>query len=135
MSWEMERDPTGQVVRVKIHTEDWLCPACGQTFPADMLWARCVTRYARRADAGATLGIYSPADWDGHDTMTLSPEEYAAVTVPEPVEAAPALGAGELPLQPGDEAQPIMVSCPRCSVKVPTGELAEHLGIEHEGEK
>ena len=35
MSWEMERDPTGQVVRVKIHTEDWLCPACGQTFPAD----------------------------------------------------------------------------------------------------
>ena len=42
---------------------------------------------------------------------------------------------GELPLRPGDEAQPIMVSCPRCSVKVPTGELAEHLGIEHEGEK
>lgn len=41
---------------------------------------------------------------------------------------------GELPLQPGDEA-PILVGCPRCAVKVPTGELAEHLGIEHEGEK
>ncbi|MHB8311838.1 MAG: hypothetical protein ACYDD0_00830 [Candidatus Dormibacteria bacterium] len=35
MSWEMERDPSGQVVRIKIHTEDWLCPACGQRFPAD----------------------------------------------------------------------------------------------------
>ena len=109
--------------------------AVWKQYPSDMLWARCVTRYARRADAGATLGIYSPADWDGHDTMTLTPEEYASVTVQEPAEATPALEAGELPLRPGDEALPIMVTCPRCAVKVPTGELAEHLGIEHEGEK
>ena len=107
--------------------------AVWKQYPSDMLWARCVTRYARRADAGATLGIYSPADWDGHDTMTLTPEEYASVTVQEPAEATPALEAGELPLRPGDEALPIMVTCPRCAVKVPTGELAEHLGIEHEG--
>lgn len=40
---------------------------------------------------------------------------------------------GELPLKPGDDVQPLLVSCPRCAVKVPTGELAEHLGIEHEG--
>ena len=109
--------------------------AVWKQYRSDMLWARCVTRYARRADAGATLGIYSPADWDGHDTMTLTPEEYASVTVQEPAEATPALEAGELPLRPGDEALPIMVTCPRCAVKVPTGELAEHLGIEHEGEK
>ena len=42
---------------------------------------------------------------------------------------------GELPLKPGDEAPALLVSCPRCGEKVPTGELAEHLGIEHEGEK
>ena len=42
---------------------------------------------------------------------------------------------GELPLKPGDDVHPLLVSCPRCGEKVPTGELAEHLGIEHEGEK
>ena len=40
---------------------------------------------------------------------------------------------GELPLKPGDEAPALLVGCPRCGEKVPTGELAEHLGIEHEG--
>ena len=35
VSWEFERGPDGQVARIKIHTEDWLCPACGQKFPAE----------------------------------------------------------------------------------------------------
>lgn len=42
---------------------------------------------------------------------------------------------GELPLGAGDAVPSILVGCPRCGEKVPTGELAEHLEIEHEGEK
>ena len=100
-------------------------------YPADMLWARCVSRYARRADAGATLGIYSPADWDQRDTVTLAPEEYAAVVTPapEPIEA------GELPLKPEDEEGPvpgrIIVACPKCKDKVGTQELREHMAAAH----
>ena len=107
-------------------------------YPADMLWARCVSRYARRADAGATLGIYSPADWDQRDTVTLAPEEYAAVVTkpPEPLEA------GELPLKPEDgevpkpqeivmTAEGIIVSCPKCKDKVGTQELREHMDAAH----
>lgn len=35
MSWEFERDADGHVTRVRVHADDWLCSACGQTFPAD----------------------------------------------------------------------------------------------------
>ena len=97
-------------------------------YPADMLWARCVSRYARRADAGATLGIYSPADWDARDTVTLAPEEYAAVVTPAP-------GPGELPLKPEDEEMPapqgIIVTCPKCGDKVGTQELRGHMDAAH----
>ena len=97
-------------------------------YPADMLWARCVSRYARRADAGATLGIYSPADWDARDTVTLAPEEYAAVVTPAPE-------PGELPLKPEDEEMPapqgIIVACPKCGEKVGTQELRGHMDAAH----
>ena len=97
-------------------------------YPADMLWARCVSRYARRADAGATLGIYSPADWDQRDTVTLAPEEYAAVVTPAPE-------PGELPLKPSDEDLPapnmIIVTCPKCGDKVGTQELRGHMDAAH----
>ena len=97
-------------------------------YPADMLWARCVSRYARRADAGATLGIYSPADWDARDTVTLAPEEYAAVVTPAPE-------PGELPLKPSDEEMPapqgIIVACPKCGEKVGTQELRGHMDAAH----
>ena len=104
-------------------------------YPADMLWARCVSRYARRADAGATLGIYSPADWDQRDTVTLAPEEYAAV-VTKPPEEAP-LEEGELPLKPEDEEPPephrIVISCPnpKCGKKVNARDLKQHMDEEH----
>lgn len=95
-------------------------------YPADMLWARCVSRYARRADAGATLGIYSPADWDQRDTVTLAPEEYAAVTTPEPLED------GELPLEEKDQAlPPIQISCPRCQERMGTTDLSAHMDAAH----
>ena len=116
-----------------------------KTYPADMLWARCVSRYARRADAGATLGLYSPADWDSRDTVTLAPEEYAAVVSSTVDEAgtrslfhAEPLEPGELPLRPGDEdiPEPVMISCPRCQEKVATVELRAHLEAQHaEGEQ
>ena len=111
-------------------------------YPKDMLWARCVSRYARRADAGATLGLYSPADWDVRDTVTLAPEEYAQVVVPQVDEVGtPALFAGEpgeLPLTPEDKASfsgRIIVSCPKCREKVGTQELADHLAAIHPEEE
>jgi hypothetical protein len=101
-------------------------------YPKDMLWARCVSRYARRADAGATLGLYSPADWDAHDTVTLTPEEYAQVTV-EPAQAEPEIvEAGELPLRVTDDR--ILVSCPKCGAKVGTREIGAHMSENHLGE-
>ena len=113
-----------------------------KSYPKDMLWARCVSRYARRADAGATLGLYSPADWDSRDSVTLAPEEYASVVVaaerpdeagtppmfpPEPAEP------GELPLQERDHR--IIVSCPACGEKVGTQELRDHMAAEHPEEE
>ena len=108
-------------------------------YPGDMLWARCVSRYARRADAGATLGLYSPADWDARDTVTLAPEEYASVVSERPPaeQAAPEapLEPGELPLRPGDEEIPapqeILISCPKCQDKVATARLREHMAAVH----
>lgn len=110
-----------------------------KTYPADMLWARCVSRYARRADAGATLGLYSPADWDSRDTVSLAPEEYASVVSEQPREGpaggeAP-LEPGELPLRPGDEEIPapqeILISCPKCQEKVGTAKLRDHMAAIH----
>jgi hypothetical protein len=134
------RSPAGEEMHVEYTAAEakaagLLSKTNWQKYPADMLWARCVSRLARRVDAGATLGIYSPADWDAHDTKTLAPEEYAAVVspAPAPVEEAPVLEAGELPLRPEDEEmRPILVSCPRCGEKVSTGQLAGHLENEHD---
>ncbi len=108
-----------------------------RAYPADMLWARCVSRYARRADAGATLGLYSPADWDARDTVRLGPEEYAQVTVSALAETDEAgfpgpPEPGELPLQERDHR--IIVSCPKCGDKIGTQELAGHLAARHEEE-
>ena len=87
-----------------------------------------MSRYARRSDAGATLGIYSPADWDARDTVTVAPEEYAAVVTLDP---AP----GELPLEPEDGEMPapkgIIVACPKCGDKVGTQDLRGHMEGEH----
>ena len=103
-----------------------------KNYPKDMLWARCASRYARRADAGATLGLYSPADWDTRDTVVLTPEEYAQVTV-EPAQAEPEIvEAGELPLKVTDDR--ILVSCPRCGAKVGTREIGAHMSENHLGE-
>lgn len=97
-----------------------------KNYPKDMLWARCASRYARRADAGATLGLYSPADWDTRDTVVLTPEEYAQVTVEKPEPEI--LEAGELPLKPEDR---ILVRCPVCGLTVGTREMPAHLAAIH----
>ena len=176
-----------------------------KSYPADMLYWRCVSRLARRLDPTATAGMYAPADFDQPEpnmTVTVeavephpesaevppeaeiearaeAPREDEARTTylrdevrrmlrdmptsrkptkkameaagdPEAVHAL-VLAAyessraeedaalrgepGELPLGAGDAVPSILVGCPRCGEKVPTGELAEHLEIEHEGEK
>lgn len=96
--------------------------AVWKQYPADMLWARCVSRYARRADAGSTLGLYSPADWDEHDTRKLAPEEEARITVT--VDSLP----------PTQGPPPILVGCPMCDDKVATKELQEHIKSHHGGD-
>jgi hypothetical protein len=70
----------GEELRVEYTVEEAKAAGLGgkqnwQRYPADMLWARCVSRYARRADAGATLGLYSPADWDERDTAALAADD------------------------------------------------------------
>ena len=113
-----------------------------KSYPKDMLWARCVSRYARRADAGATLGLYSPADWDARDTVTLAPEEYAAVTTRAPetdeVGTPPMLPAeapepGEVPLRPDDHA--IVAPCPRCREMIRISDVGQHLALKHPEEE
>ena len=136
--------PDGTVLEVAYAIEEakaagLLGKANWRNYPADMLWARCVSRYARRADAGATLGLYSPADWDARDTVTLAPEEYAQVVVPAaretdevgtpPMFPPEAAEPGELPLQERDHR--IVVRCPKCGEPVGTQELRDHMAAEH----
>lgn len=63
-------------------------------YPADMLWARCVTRLVRRMDGGGTLAMYSPADFNERDVVEVEPSEIA----PPEVDVQP--------VRPADLARP-----------------------------